>query len=364
MSGASPRWDYQDTEGDDDSERSSDRDSAYDGAAGQLAIADREEALVQAAMQRIQRARDKGKSDVKLDKDELAALQRRKKRMEEEAERRKRGSGSSSDRKKRKDQRIAVPLSQLEPISRKKTRQPKEPPPRKHSAHDRPEKERQVYPPMGYFPPPSSSRSRPRAGTNSASQRPPSRAQDERGSSPFSYDYVQRPPSANRHVVSDSAGRPPSSRGYPAEQGWLVQHAGDASGNDPFRYQTAGPRAPYPTGAAAASRRYVSNPPQAGHPPPRGMAPAAARGQYDRREASRDDETSEEDSETSDDDDEESTSDDLGNGAQIRQPARGRGQIVVEVSPEREPAKKKSSGSSPVKRKPVPSSRGSRRRKK
>lgn len=313
----------------------------------------------------------KGKANVNLTKLEMAALDRRRERIEKEAEKerkkkKKKGSGSSSDRKKKKEDRVAVPLSRLEPVSRKKKSSPpsRESPAasRRPSSTDltRAQQEEQVYPPMGYFPPPSG-RSRPRSGT-SLSQRPPSRLMEERGPSPFNHDYTQRPGSANRHV-SENIPRP-HSRGMAYDPQWGYGYdysppssAGSRDGHDPFQYQTAGPRAPYSvSGAAAVSRRHVSGPADAYMSRRSGAtagAPAAARGHpYPR--SGRGDESSATDSQTSE---ESSTSDELGRGAQIREPAsRGRGEIVVEASPDRgrDPhSSKKKSSSSPVKRKPV-----------
>ncbi|POR32074.1 Prenylated Rab acceptor 1 [Tolypocladium paradoxum] len=381
-SGTVRRRRYGDSDDDDDDGSTSsdddDNDSAYGEGAAPLAIRDREEALVQSALHRISRARAKGKADVKLSKEELAALERRRKRIQEEEERKKRGSGSGSDRKKKKEQRIAVPLSHLEPVSRKKRTAAQAHPPRQDSLPRHASaggvlegQQRQGYPPMGYFPPPSASRSRPRSGT--ASSRPPSRARDERGSSPFQYEYVPHPSAANRHV-SDSVARLRSSRGSPRDE--ASSSLGSRANLDPFMYQTEGPRAAYPAGAAAASRRHVSGPAEMAYNTHRGtQAPAVSRSHQGSRRQSYGDETSEDEGVTS----EESTSDDRGNGAQIGEPAReparepvrepvrepsGRGRdvgIVVEVSPERRPEPPKKKSSSPVKKKPVS---GSRRKKK
>jgi len=183
------------------------------------------------------------------------------------------------------------------------------------------------------------------------------RAHDDRPDSPFQYEYVQRPSSSAGRHVSDVMPRPLSSRGHQYDDGSSTS-LNSASRNqlDPFMFQTAGPRAPYPGGAAPGSRRHVSGP---------------ADGLYmSRREEGRSSRNSRrsvygessEESEPS-----ESASDELNNGARIREPARGgRSEIVVQPDPEPEVApKKKSSESS--KRKPVPSSssgRGGRRKKK
>ena len=335
-----------DSEEDDDEDTSEDEEFGYDEEElARLSPRQKEDLMVQSAMQRIQRAQERGRTDVRLNKEELAALERRRKRLQEEAEKKKRKSGS--ERKKKKENRVSIPLSQLDPGPRKPSKssqQRQESVPRQASASNLPDvADNQGYPPMGYFPPPSGPRSRPRSST-SASQRPPSRMS---GADPFEYDYNQRP--SSRHV-SDGVARPRSSRGYYGEEGTSGPGGRQL---DPFQFQTAGPRAPYPTGAAAAPRRHGSGPPEGMPTSRRGTpTPAPSRSLRSSRRPSPDEETSEEDSESS----EESTSDDLGNGAQIRPPVRGRpAAIVVEESPERqpEPPKKKSSGSSPVKRKPT-----------
>ncbi|UNI14481.1 hypothetical protein JDV02_001106 [Purpureocillium takamizusanense] len=336
-----------------------DDDSAYGEEPAPLAIEDREESLVQSALRRISKAQAKGKADVKLSKEELGALERRRKRMQEEEERRRQASSSGGDRKKKKkEQRVAVPLSQLEPISRKKTTKAppqSQPPPRHASAGDLPQGH--GYPPAGFFPPPSSSRPRPRSGTTSS--RPPSRAHDERGSSPFQYEYVPRTSSSNRHI-SDSVARPRSSRGSPRMEPLVL---GARSNLDPFQFQTAGPRAAYAASAVGSSRRYVSGPAEMMYDSHRRRSAAPGSSLHASHRKSYGDETSEE-SQGSED-----SSDDRGNAAHVGEHSgrRGDADIVVEVSPEPEPepppplppvTKKKSS--SPVKKK---SSSGSRRKR-
>lgn len=314
-------------------------------------MGEKEEALIQSALQRISRARAKGKADVKLNKEELAALERRRQRMQEEEERRKRGSGSESSRgkKRAKEQRIAVPLTHLEPISRKRGAAPpnqsspgQRPAPRHVSMGDLPDSQApaQVYPPMGYFAPPSTSRSRQRSGTSS---RAPSQAREERGSSPYQHDYPPLWPPTGRQV-SDSATRARSSRGSPYEESL----SGSRTQVDPFQYQTAGTCAP-----PAGPRRYVSGPAELVYDTRRGVFPAPGARHASRRQ-SLDDEPSEDDSETSGG----STSED--SGARVREP-RGMTRdmdTVVEMSPERGPSRKKPSP--PAKKKPAS---GGKRRK-
>jgi hypothetical protein len=361
------------TSNSDDDEDDEDEFGYDEEELARLSPRQREEVLVQTAMARIKQAQENGRTDVRLNKDELAALERRRKRLEEEAEKKKKRKGDS-ERKKKKDNRMSIPLAQLDPgsapasgsassrkTSKSSQRQPSLP---RHGsgsslvegAEDAPP---QVYPPMGYFPPPSGGRSRQRSST-SASQRPPSRLSNV---DPYEFEYGPRASSASRHV-SDGTSRPRSSRGYYGED---MASAVNSRQLDPFQFQTAGPRAPYHSGAAAASRRHASGASDAASVSRRGTPtpPMATRSHRSSRRPSPDDETSEAASESS----EESTSDDLGNGAQIRQPPTTRGRtaaaaIVIEESPEPqpEPSKKKSSGSSPVKRKPV-SSGGKKKRR-
>jgi hypothetical protein len=329
----------------DNGETESEEDDEDDYDLALLTPEQKEEALVRTAMARIKRAQARGRSDVSLTKDELAALERRKQRMQEEADKR--------ERRKSRKQRVAIPLTNLEPVSRKKKSSPPvlEAPP-----HDLPEApDRQGYPPTGYFPPPSG-RSRPRSGTT-LSSRPPSRAHSDRPDSPFQYEYVQRPSSSTGRHVSDVIPRPLSARSHQYDDGSSASLSSSSRNQvDPFMFQTAGPRAAYPGGAAAASRRHVSGPVDGLYMTHRDEARTSHNGRrlaYD--EASEESEPS------------ESASDELNNGARIREPTRGgRSEIVVQPDLEPEPVpKKKSSESS--KRKPVPSSssgRGGRRKKK
>ncbi|KAG5922888.1 hypothetical protein E4U53_003639 [Claviceps sorghi] len=322
-----------------------DEDEDANGYLARLSPEHREEMSLRSALRLISRAQAMGETDVHLNKQELEAYGRYLQRMEEEERARQkkkktRNKSSGSEKKKVKEQRMAVPLTQLAPTSRKKKSSlaswTEFPPrqdslPRERSATDlAPDgHDRKGYPPMGYFPPPSSaSRSRPRSGTTT--------------SQPL------------------SASRPQSSRDSPRDEASTMSSRSQINMN-PFQFQTAGPRVPYPPGAAAASRRPVPGPTDVTYERHGETgASATARSRHGSRRASYDEFTSEEGSPTS----EESTSDDRGNGAKIREPVgkagrRGRDEvIVVEESPERTRSKKKSS--SPVKRKPV----GGRKKKK
>ncbi|KAK4132351.1 hypothetical protein BT67DRAFT_385817 [Trichocladium antarcticum] len=130
-------------------------------------------------MARIRRAQERGRTDVKLSKEELAAYQRRLQRLEDD------------ERRQGREKRVAIPIAQLDPGLRRRQSSIVDSPPRQPSP-ELGEERLAGYPPMGYFPPPSS-RSRPHSRT--VSSRPPSRAPADRdpSSSPFTYTYVHRP---------------------------------------------------------------------------------------------------------------------------------------------------------------------------
>lgn len=358
---------------DDEEEDSSSEDDDYEDELAQLSPAQREKALVQMALRRIERARAQGRTDVKLSQAELGALDRRRKRMEEEAERKRK----AAERKKRREPRIAVPLEHLEPITRKKKSIQGPPvslplPPRQDSLPRQVSStstlgdgsDRQGYPPMGYFAPPAAPRSRPQSRTSSA-QRPPSRRADQR---PTPFEYMQQPPSAGRHA-SDSADGPMG----PLEEPWIPSISPTASPPgravlDPFQFQTGGPRAPKAAGGMSASRRHASGPADMPYVARRPVAaPTAPRRS---QQPPSDEETSEEESseeeeedEDEEEEEEESSSDDIGSGAQIRQPPRRRRPEVIVVEdpePEPEPEPEPVRKTAPASRRPAG---GKRRRK-
>ncbi|KAK1769852.1 hypothetical protein QBC33DRAFT_301033 [Phialemonium atrogriseum] len=369
------------TSEDDDSEQDSDLDDGGDDDDQvQLALRDKEEALVEAALARIRRAQAKGKKDVKLSKGELAALERRRERLNAENSRRKR---------KEKEPRIAVPLSHLEPTSLSGPE-----PPGAFGA----DQEHTNYPPMGYFPPPSGSRTRPRSGTSS-SQRPPSRNPNvdrSRASSPFRYSYVQPPDfhPSTRHASDPAVG--PRSMGPPShEEDWppglRPGSRQSQAGVDPFLYMTGGSRVPSYNSRPAAPRRHGS-----GSAGDRGVymygpGPGAFPRETTSTGASRRMSPEESSDETASEDDGEQSP--KGSPRQGARPGvggadtrskRGRRRddvIIVEDPPEPEPEaeprrqresdrehssqrgpKKAPATGSPTKRKPVPSG-GSKRRK-
>ncbi|KAL2142399.1 hypothetical protein VTI28DRAFT_1230 [Corynascus sepedonium] len=192
-------------------------------------------------MARIRRAQARGKQDVKLSKEELAAYQRRLQRMEDE------------ERRQRREQRVAIPIAQLDPGFRQKRPSVGDDSPPQQPSPDPGVERHATYPPMGYFPPPSS-RSRPRSGTTSS--RPPSRAaiDREQSSSPFTYTYVRSEQPTMLRQPSDPATSRPVSVAEPLpsrSNGSSASLAGQQA--DPFQYMTAGTRTSYH--AAATSVR-------------------------------------------------------------------------------------------------------------
>ncbi|OBT76601.1 hypothetical protein VF21_05324 [Pseudogymnoascus sp. 05NY08] len=93
---------YQSDSSSSSSASSTDSDSSGNVSAAQIALRDKEEALVQSALARIRRAQEKGKLEVKLREDELAALENRRKRIaaENAAKAKPKSSSSSSKRDK------------------------------------------------------------------------------------------------------------------------------------------------------------------------------------------------------------------------------------------------------------------------
>lgn len=300
-------YEYQPSDGESTEEEATENSDQDTEDETQIALRESEEALVQSALARIRKAQSKGRQDVKLNKEELAALERRRKRLQAEAAKKKGASsnGGEPKRRKEKEQRYAVPISHLSDDAL-----PRHPSPVTYA-----ETQERIRPPKGLFPPPNASRSRTRS-TTSSSQRPPS---EHDSSSPFDYKYVDAPP--NTRHASDPSTRPQSY--YASQYQESSRHA-----PDPFMFLTGAPRAPYPhsTVASRSSQGTVA----AEH-------------------------TSEEDT---------SSSDDRGNGVQIPKngsssSSRGhRDEIVVlEASPEPEPersrGKKTQSSSTSTRRKPV-----------
>jgi hypothetical protein len=192
---------------------------------------------VESALARIRKARARGKQDVKLNKGEVAALERRRKRLEAESATRRRGS----DDKKRRDKepRVAVSLSQFDaPLpGRGGMSSPDDALSRHSSSSAVARSQGQPGPPIGVFAPPQTSHAR--AQSPSSSQR--SLSQRHGSSSPFDYQYV----STQRHA-SDST-RPSSSLKSLSHEGYRRPSSSSSqAGLNPFQFQTSGPYAAPP----------------------------------------------------------------------------------------------------------------------
>lgn len=315
--------------GDEDSSGDSDQETDVDEEGNPQFSTHREDELVESAMRRINKAQATGKKDVRLTRNELAALENRRKRMQ----------AAGEGKKRKKEQRYAVPLSQFAPVSQNEHRSSRVP-----TAIPSTETLGGPVgqPPVGWFAHPSSSRlgasdSRRRLSRASASDR------EVRSTSPFQYNYIQQPghPSSPRHI-SDSPVVPLSPRGHAFYEEPRIPHYHSSSSLhsvpaalDPFRYMTSGAPAPYHSGSAPSLRNVSGS--SAGQTRPssafRGTDSAIRR---EARQITPEDEESSSGEEDSGDD----TSEELDQGVQIGSsnhgvPTNGREQIIVEV--EREP---------------------------
>lgn len=311
---------------DEDSSSDSGQDTELDeGAFLQLSSRDNEDELVDSAMRRIRRAQASGKQDVKLSKKELAALESRRKRLQ----------AGSEKKKKKREQRYAVPLSQLAPVSQKETQAPRAPAVMPSvETLDRP----RVQPPVGWFAHPSASR----PGTSESRRAPSMHSDRESSTSPFQYSYVQHPGSASspRHT-SDPSVRTRASRGpTPYEDPRMSQYHPSASVPsvpstlDPFRYMTSGPHAPYHGGPPAPSLNVPGASTRDSYYEPSSRGGASTSRRQSRHFTPDDQESSSEES-----DSEDETSDEVDEGAHIGNSnaaasTNAREQIVVEVEPE------------------------------
>jgi hypothetical protein len=320
-------YDY-DTEESEDSE-----ESEVEGVnALQVALRDKEEALVQSALARIRRAQEKGKHEVKLNQDELDALEKRRKRMQSAATTRTRegsgSSGSGSERRRRSDRNlISVPITAAtaEPSGRKrgKSRRSEEVSAHPPAAINPPGMlisgpDGLTYAPLGYYPPQGgSSRNtppRPRSAT----------PQQLRAGPPPQYSHQ----GSNRHFSEGT--RPASSssassrRFLPDEEGWIPNSrrssgSSQSHGVDPFEYQVSSEQPPPIPEQYMQGRRIVSGPPEVSYSSVRRNPPgysAAARAPSDsslRKRSSYKDELGD----SQDSSSEEDESDELGNGVQV-----------------------------------------------
>ncbi len=320
-------YNYDDPE---DSSEESESDIEIEGTnALQIALRDKEEALVQSALARIRRAQEKGKREVKLNQDELDALENRRKRMQAAATatKERKGSassgGSGSERRRRSDRHlITVPIG--EPTSRKRAKSTRRdegvnPPGMLIEGPDG-----VTYAPLGYYPPQASSSrdspTRPRSATS----------QQLRGGLPQFAPASSRHFSEGNRPVSSSSNS--SRRPLPDEEEWVPSRRSSGSsqshGIDPFEYQVSSDAPPpipqkYKPTVDQSNRRVASGPPEIIYstvrrsPPMSAPYPAAARPSDlspKRRSKQRDPYADELGDDSSSEEDE---SDDLGNGVQV-----------------------------------------------
>lgn len=265
----------------DDEETDSDESGGVDVSDQQVALRDKEEALVQSALARIRRAQEKGKIDVKLRQDELVALENRKRRLKAEqeaaakaksAQSSRKGSASNGKKSKRDSPAMAtVPLSQLgldygaastsgadRPSSRRRSNNkvlneavlgaiPGAPGVVVEGADGR-----ITYAPISY----SGSPSRPRSSSSLSAQKYGPRQ---------GYGYPGY--SGGRHVSDNT--RPPSSasaspRPGPHEEGWVDSRRSSLSSqmshHDPFAYQDRRGDCTPPRMIPEEDRRYYAQP--------------------------------------------------------------------------------------------------------
>ena len=161
---------------------------------------------LESALARIRRAQAKGKSDVKLTKDELAALERYQRRQ-------------NGEERKKKEKRIAVPLGALAQIEA----------PRSSSRGDRTPRDQSPVPPSRL----------PSGSSTTAAER-------EQSSSPFNYSYVKDQRRSRDSPYDDiSPGAPGSSPHHDVSR--QVSSTSGSGAPDPFQYLHPGGGTSRPT---------------------------------------------------------------------------------------------------------------------
>jgi hypothetical protein len=237
---------------------SDEEESDEEESATLVLLDEREEALYHSASQRIKEARQQGRKEVKLSKKELEVYEKRSKMM---AAMNRRQAKPAADKKKPREERVTVPIGNLdvpEPVSRKNKRRvsddalPKHITPGELTDYE----DDSLRPTSRYYPPAA-----PGVG---------SRRVFERSPSPMAHDGASsREPTPDRRVSDNALGYPVSQSSYGAaeyDDPWVPTIAPESSssrsrsGADPFQYQTAGPRAPYPSDSPPpGSRRSLAS---------------------------------------------------------------------------------------------------------
>lgn len=276
MGAARRRRDYR--YGDDASDGSdvSDSYSSEPDGSMQVALRDKEDALAQSALARIRRAQEKGKTEVKLNKDELAALDRRRKRLAAEAaEKQRKGSGSSDRRREKRSDMVTIPIMPREGLQQRHSDRSLrsrrgDSPPHPPAAAAPPgmlvagPDGNLTYAPIGYYPPQAQTDSSPLSSRTRSNTTSPMLPQG-----PYAQG-VRHVSDGSRPMTSSSDSRLP----LPHEEGWQRGYARSSRSNlvDPFDYQVPDTQ-PHPQNTG---RRNVSAPlavsyssiPRSAPPPP------------------------------------------------------------------------------------------------
>ena len=238
------------------------------GATMQLALRDKEDLLVEKALERIRRAQKLGKKNVKLSQRELDALER--KRQKDEFRRRplrtdlrlgdrRRSSGTSSPalREQKPQKKIRATSSPYDDEDPSSPRQAA-PPGMIVQGQDGPS-----YVPVGYYPPAASQRRR------SGGASPRSHSQQQ-----LSSPLPQQPKTRSQPKRQSSGAVPskpaPVSRRLPDDPNWLPRPRSVSSSQpypiDLYQNQQHSPPLPHIPSQYAPNRRIVSGPPDVHYP--------------------------------------------------------------------------------------------------
>ena len=285
-------------------EYSDNSDDSYDrvelddrtGAAMQVALRDKEEWLVQMALERIRRAQLMGKTAVKLSQDEIDALER--KRQMDEAKAKKPATRPKASDKRQSSGRSSSSLKTVLPIAgRRKSRSsltrhteddkasypPNLPPGFVVAGPDG----KTIYAPIGYEPatgPSSGSSSRPGSrstSSHSLSQQTPPLSQPQYRSQQKRYFSVPE-----QHLPSSTSRTrtPPSPRPQQADTSWTSRSRSASSSQpyplDPLQYQTHSPPLPQIPAQHFKNRRNVSGPSEFHYPYVRSPPPSSSARPY------------------------------------------------------------------------------------
>lgn len=239
----------------------------------QLALRDKEDSLVQKALERIRRAQMLGKSNVKLSQRELDALERKQQR---DRSKRKTPRSDSKLAGRQRNSSITIPVLK-EQKSRKKIKDAA-------SAHDEGRSSSPVSPPGMLVPghdgpsnvPPGYYPSTTRAQGRRSGEVPPRFISQQQSSPPLVQHSRSRgqqnrqTPSITPSQPSPVSGTPSLPRSLPDDPAWIPRPR-SASSNlpyplDPYQYQQYSPSHPQGPGQYAANRRIFSGPPDVHYP--------------------------------------------------------------------------------------------------